>query len=206
MFYTIYQTTNVVNNKIYIGKHQTNNLDDGYIGSGNLLQDAIKKYGIENFKREILFTFSSEQEMNAKEAELVTEDFCDRKNTYNICVGGKGGWSYVNKILTEEQRIKAGKLGGFSKFTPEERTLYGKRGLVQAKLKSPESFRGRSWNRGKNLSQEHRNKIGIKSKINQAGSKNSQFGIKRKWINDGIKTKRILESETLPEGWKYGRL
>ena len=45
MFFIIYQTTNLINNKIYIGKHQTSDLDDGYLGSGKLLLQAIKKYG-----------------------------------------------------------------------------------------------------------------------------------------------------------------
>lgn len=90
--FTIYRVTNKVNGKIYIGKHQTKNLEDGYMGSGKNLKRAIKKYGIENFTKEILFIFDTEEEMNSKEKELVTEEFCLREDTYNICEGGKGGW------------------------------------------------------------------------------------------------------------------
>ena len=44
----IYKTTCTVNNKIYIGQHKTDNIDDGYIGSGKLITSAIKKYGKKN--------------------------------------------------------------------------------------------------------------------------------------------------------------
>jgi len=49
----IYKTTNLVNGKIYVGKHYSS-ADDGYLGSGSKLNEDIKKYGKENFKREIL--------------------------------------------------------------------------------------------------------------------------------------------------------
>jgi rubrerythrin len=96
MFFIIYKTTNKINGKMYIGKHQTSILNDGYLGSGKLLKQAINKYGVENFDREILFTFENEQDMNAKEAELVTEGFCRRDDVYNLCPGGKGGFGYIN--------------------------------------------------------------------------------------------------------------
>lgn len=95
--FLIYKTTNKINGKIYIGKHITKNIDDGYMGSGKHLKRAINKYGIENFEREILFCFDNELEMNSKEAELVTEEFCLREDTYNLCVGGRGGFSYINR-------------------------------------------------------------------------------------------------------------
>jgi hypothetical protein len=96
MYFIVYKTTNNVNGKIYIGKHICNDLNDGYIGSGKLLRRAIQKYGRDCFTREILFSLSTEAEMNDKEAELVTEDFCNREDTYNVCPGGNGGFGYIN--------------------------------------------------------------------------------------------------------------
>jgi len=104
MFYTIYKTTNVVNGKFYIGKHQTKNIKDNYLGSGKRLKFAIKKYGIENFHKEILFVCESEKHMNTLEKILVVPD---PELNYNLCDGGKGGFGYINsKLNLTEVRIK----------------------------------------------------------------------------------------------------
>lgn len=86
----VYKITNLINGKIYIGKHQTKDLDDGYMGSGKLLKQAIKKYGVENFKKDILFFCESKEEMDSKEKEIVEVG----PHTYNLCEGGKGGFGY----------------------------------------------------------------------------------------------------------------
>ena len=74
-YYYVYSVTNLVNDKIYIGKHMTNNLDDGYMGSGLALTNAIKKYGIENFRKQIIKMFDSENDALKFEEAIVTEDF-----------------------------------------------------------------------------------------------------------------------------------
>ena len=86
--YIIYKTTNLLNNKIYIGQHQTNNLDDGYFGSGYNIKKAVAKHGIQNFDTCVLFNFDSFEEMNNKEIELVNEAFIKREDTYNLVIGG----------------------------------------------------------------------------------------------------------------------
>lgn len=101
--YIVYKTTNTVNNKIYIGVHlEDTNKSNKYIGCGiysntskcyTHFQSAVKKYGYDKFKREILFEYpDSEDGMEqayAKEAELVNEDFIKRSDVYNMQVGGK---------------------------------------------------------------------------------------------------------------------
>ena len=53
IYYTVYKTTNKINNRIYYGVHQTTNPTDSYLGSGVELQVDIKKYGKINFKKEV---------------------------------------------------------------------------------------------------------------------------------------------------------
>lgn len=110
MEYIIYKITNTLNNKIYIGKHQTENINDSYFGSGVSLKKGIKKYGKEFFIKEILFIFNTENEMNLKEKELVTERFINRRDTYNKSLGGEGGANFKGKKHTNETKQKLSKL------------------------------------------------------------------------------------------------
>lgn len=89
MFYTIYKITNLVNQKIYIGAHRTDNLDDGYLGSGDKIKLAVKKYGRENFIKEILSLHTDEASMYLEESRIVTKDFISSDKNYNSTVGGK---------------------------------------------------------------------------------------------------------------------
>ena len=101
--YIVYQTINIINNKIYIGVHKTKdiNIFDGYIGNGvNInfpstymnpkypFQKAVKKYGTANFKRSILYVYDNEEDAYIKERELVNLNFVQREDTYNLILGG----------------------------------------------------------------------------------------------------------------------
>lgn len=200
MFYIIYKITNLLNEKIYVGKHQTKDLNDGYMGSGKRLRRAIAKYGIENFKKEILFYFDNEQDMNAKEAELVTEEFCLREDTYNLCSGGHGGFSYINRVglrtigHTEETNTKRSKT--LSGRSPSQNTIEAvKKAHADGKYKYSNT-------KGKNISEDHKRKISVaNSKL--TGEKNSQFG--SFWITNGCDNKKIRNTTEIPDGWYKGR-
>ena len=104
MKYIIYKITNTKNQKIYIGKHQTLNVDDSYFGSGITLEKAIKKYGKKWFTKEVLYIFDNEFEMNEKEKEIVNEQFISTNQTYNLGIGGEGGPHFKGKKHTEKTK------------------------------------------------------------------------------------------------------
>lgn len=84
-----YRITNKVNGNFYYGIHSTNNLNDGYMGSGHRLLKAIKLYGPENFDKEILKFFNKRSELSEYEARFVTEELVENKECYNSIVGGE---------------------------------------------------------------------------------------------------------------------
>ncbi len=90
MKHYLYKTTNLINNKYYIGRHSTSNDKDNYKGSGVALKEAILKYGIENFVVEILQYFTTYEELIEAE-KIAVEKAVQDENSYNIGVGGYGG-------------------------------------------------------------------------------------------------------------------
>lgn len=183
MFYTIYKTTNIINGKFYIGKHQTKNLNDGYIGSGRLLKRAIDKYGIDNFHKEILHICKDEKHMDLLESILVVPD---SETNYNLCDGGKGGWSYINRTIgnrkyTSEEIKRANEVrlhkwkndsewsdnlrqkwseGQKKRFKTQTNAFKGKNHTEEAKQKISNAHKGKvPWNKGKPRSEETKEKI-----------------------------------------------
>lgn len=84
----VYLTTNLINNKKYIGQHR-GEPNDSYFGSGIYIKQAIKKYGKENFKKEILCYADSQEELNKLEIEFITlHNAVEDEMYYNIALGG----------------------------------------------------------------------------------------------------------------------
>ena len=204
MYYTIYKVTNKVNGKFYIGQHKTKNLDDHYMGSGKLIRRAIEKYGPANFDKEILHVFDNPEDMFAKEAEIVTQDFLQENNTYNLKEGGFGGWYHMNQVPPEQrenikqlrEKIQNGLVvGGTDNWSEDSWNKVRKQGKV--------SFLGKSH------TPEQKQKISEKNKISAKGVRNSQYG-KRVYLDPNLKSlpqtnilnsnHRFLPGEQ-PPGW-----
>ena len=96
-YFIVYETTNLINGKKYRGAHICKALDDSYLGSGILLLKAVSKYGFENFERKILIQCDSVESMFIHEALFVNDEWVANPNTYNLKIGGEGGWDYINK-------------------------------------------------------------------------------------------------------------
>ena len=103
-FNFIYKTTNLINGKIYVGYHCTDNLDDGYIGCGIYctahindsmkgFHNAVRKYGYENFKREILEFCNNLDQLYQREIFWIKEleSHISFEKGYNLALGGNGG-------------------------------------------------------------------------------------------------------------------
>jgi hypothetical protein len=189
------------------------------MGSGVLLKQAFAKYGKENFSKEIIKFFDSYEDLLLAEAALVTDEFLTREDVYNLANGGKiSVFEYINKNKLNLYG-KNGQTGyGLENLTnqPNGRKLRDvliERGewdqykdkisnsltaLYESGFENP--FKGRTH------TDETKSKIGSKSKIHQAGSKNSQYGTR--WIHNlSLKvSKRIKQHEAIPEGWLLGRV
>lgn len=219
MYYLIYKITNNVNNKIYIGKHQTENKNDDYMGSGKLLKRAIEKYGLDKFTKEILFECNSIEEMNQKEVEIVNEEFVSRLDTYNVKLGGNGGWDFCNKNskLQSQKSIKGWKKYGkthpvLQAFNQYYNTLtYDEYIELQQKisngLKLYYQYNENPF-KNKKHTNESKAKIGKANSIKQKGELNSNFG--KCWIyNEELKENKSIKKDTLNQwinnGWKKGR-
>ena len=91
MYGYIYETTNLVNNKKYIGQHRSKKFDKSYLGSGVVLLKAIEKYGKENFSCKILKECVSEEDLNLSEKQFILEFSASNSDDYyNIASGGLG--------------------------------------------------------------------------------------------------------------------
>lgn len=99
----IYKVTNLINGRIYVGKKI--NIKQDYYGSGKLIKLAIKKYGKQNFKREILQKcLKGLEEYNKSEKYWIKKLDCIVPKGYNLTEGGEGGDTFTYSINKEEQR------------------------------------------------------------------------------------------------------
>jgi len=174
--FIVYKTTNLINEKFYIGVHDTCQKDtDNYLGSGIVLKNARNKYGNESFERETLFEFDNQKDAYEMEASIVDQEFLDTfDDAYNVALGGNGG--RLGPHL-EETKIKIS---------------LSKKGLTP-------------WNKGLKLSKKY-SKVYSENILNYlANNKHPNLGSKRMTNGtiDKFVHKKDIE-KFLNEGWKLG--
>lgn len=180
----IYKTTNLLNSKVYIGKSMKT-FNENYLGSGILLQKAIKKYGRENFSVEMIDYAEDMNELNQKEKYWIKEY---NGNSYNIAEGGTGGNTLGNHPNKKEHYKKVAKkisktlkghtvskearkkqsishTGWFDRLTEIEREEYRKK--LSNKMK--EVYKDGHHNKGRKLSEETKHKLSLYAKKNRFG-------------------------------------
>lgn len=162
----VYRITNLINGKTYIGQHtvRTNRTitSDTYMGSGKVLHLAFKKYGIENFKKDILVSGEfTKDEIDKLEIEYIKNERAIGKAEYNLASGGNGGDT--------------------SKFIDYDSESYHKH-LSDGVKKAFAEGRMTGWKKhntkgmaGKHFSEETKQKM----RESHLGEKNSQYGKKQ---------------------------
>jgi group I intron endonuclease len=211
MVHYVYKITNLMNDMFYIGKHSTEHVDDGYMGSGTLLRRAIVKHGLDNFKKEILQFFDTADQALEYERQLVTRELVERKDTYNLNVGGSGSWHAANSNpeLRKQKNAKAARSMNsktwsdpeFRERKREQTSQLSKKLHAEGHLSAPD------WT-GRKHKEESKRKIGEANSKRQSGSGNSNFG--NVWLHS-LEEKRSIrvpsdEVESwLSIGWVKGR-
>lgn len=209
-FHFTYKTTNLINNRYYLGMHSTNRIDDGYLGSGKRLYYELNKYGRDNFKFEILEHFNSREELVQAEITLITRKDIKDPNCLNCKPGGSGGFDYeiglkgsfLAKKAIEEKRKDPQYVEKMLHIKREsnkkpERILNIKKALQEHYGNNSGNFKGKKHKPEtiEKMEQSHRGA--------GKGNNNSQYGTC--WITDEYISRKIYRGEIIPEGWRLGR-
>ena len=96
----VYKVTNLINNKMYIGKLVNSNKWSSYWGSGTCIKLAIDKYGKENFRKEIVEICESNEILNDREKFWIKTLNSMSPNGYNLTEGGEA------PVMTQEVKDK----------------------------------------------------------------------------------------------------
>lgn len=204
-YHYIYKTTNLKNGKYYVGMHSTDDLEDGYMGSGKRLRRSLKKHGREIFKFEILEFFSDRKSLIEREKELVNEELLKDSSSMNLKKGGEGG--IVNDIHRKNLKIGASKYQK-NKWLTDSNYRDKIRKLLLDNLKKNHLLGKINYNtfEGKNHSEETKKKMSEVKKNMYIGEKNPSYGTC--WITNGKENKKIKKKEIndyICDGWYKGR-
>ena len=214
MFIT-YKTINLITGEYYIGSHKTDNLDDGYLGSGRFLRKSIEKYGVENHKREILGIFDTRKESLDLEHKLIKEKKLTQKCILlNQSSGGQSfDWINEHKLNnSNDNNIKAHKIH-LQKMKNDTQYNNRVRTKISLGIRNSEKVKINNFNKrgkpsgflNKEHSQETKLKISLAKKGKNMGINNSQFG--SYWITNGNTNIKWSDNKgNIPNNYYRGRV
>ena len=200
-YHYIYRTTCSLTGKFYVGMHSTDDIDDGYLGSGKILGYSRAKHGDENHVREIVEFLPTREALKLREKEIVNEELLADPLNMNLKYGGEGGWDHKPGVNIQQQKVDAKQRAKSAALTiskrrkdPEFEQWY----LESRKKAAATSSRFN----GKNHHEETKQKM---RKPKNQGSANSQYGTC--WVTNGtpIKIKKDKLGEYLANGFVQGR-
>lgn len=191
----IYKTTNLINGKIYIGKrifdYDKFMRNNHYYGSGRLLKIAIKKYGIENFKREVIEEVNNEI-LGEREIHWIKEYNSNNLEIgYNLSIGGNSKFGRKSKEFSEETKRKISE--SVSKYlTDNGHPMKDKNHSEETKEKIRNTLKGRK------LSDEHKRKA---AEGHRGLKYNKQIKLEKIKIDQSIKIKQLSLNGDFIKEW-----
>ena len=189
----------------YLGLHSTDDLEDGYFGSGKRLWYSVNKHGKDKHSKEILEFLPDRESLALREKEIVCKELLEDKMCLNIALGGDGGWNHIDRSEIWErpghrEKVSAS-LSATLKNQHEILSERAKRLCTADRLQVAHNKR----TLGKKHSEETKIKMRASHKGLQNGEKNSQYGTC--WVTNGKpeKIKKEQLSEYLAKGYSLGR-
>ncbi|MBQ6296207.1 MAG: GIY-YIG nuclease family protein [Selenomonadaceae bacterium] len=177
VFGVIYLITNLLNGMKYVGQTtqkltvrlKAHRNADSYIGR------AIRRYGRENFKIEVLEECETAEQLNEREIFWIAELNCMSPNGYNCTEGGFGGMKGYSHTPKAREKISAALLGN-------KRSL-GYHHTEEARAKIRVAQLGEKHHYfGTHLSEEHKVKLGI-SRRGESPYKNLLKEMDNRWLS-----------------------
>lgn len=194
----IYKTTNLINGKIYVGKSSKSISEStSYYGSGIIFFKALKKYGKENFKKEIIEELESIEEMNNREKYWIeTLNAQDSSIGYNLANGGDGGdtSSFIDYSNPEYKKKLSDAQSG------EKNSQYGKKHTKKELINRKFIKYGKDNHMtGRKQSDEFKKRVSEANK----GSGNGNYG--KVWCVEETSTnksgRKMFLKDNIPDGW-----
>lgn len=206
-YHYIYKIVNALNGKYYYGMHSTDNLEDGYMGSGRRIKHSINKHGKNNHKKEIIQFLNSREELKSREKEIVNLNEISKKDCMNISVGGLGGIQNEQHREKFIESLRKSHKEAITNSNKKQKWLWENdeewsRKYCETLSKSLKGKDNGKWT-GRKHSEESKKKMSDSMKGKYEGKNNPSYGTQ--WITDGSSNKKIKKDTEIPKGWYRGR-